>query len=116
MQHGSTIEQALAASRVYLHTGPGPVDWSMPVLYQGSGQAEQRAWYERRADALIARIHEASFGRMLRMVGSVVVLVLLLAGVRRLALGMPQGTVALAAVFPWLMIWCAASLLVPVLA
>src|SRR5205814_7914235 len=37
---GEPIERAIAAGRVAMWSAGGFVDWSLPVVYQGSGQPE----------------------------------------------------------------------------
>lgn len=76
LKQGQSLDKAVAAGRIAIRAIGGIVDWSLPVLYQGSGQPESETWYTRLADALSSQLDKPSTARTLR--GSMVVLALLL--------------------------------------
>lgn len=89
---GQSLEQAVAAGRIAMRAAGGLVDWSMPVLYQGSGFAEPEPWYGRLADSVFERcVYHASAQRTGRGGIATIALVLLAVGmVRWLLLPTPE--------------------------
>jgi hypothetical protein len=76
LAHGAGIGQAVAAGRVAIWAAGGLVDWSLPVIYQGSGQPEPETWHTRLADRLDGALHDPTTKRELR--GGLVTLALAL--------------------------------------
>ena len=48
LTRGERLDQAVAAGRIAMRAAGGVVDWSVPVIYQGSGQ-NRAPWYARLA-------------------------------------------------------------------
>lgn len=80
---GVPIERAIAAGRIAMWSAGGFIDWSLPVVYQGSGQPEPDTWYARLADRVDGAIHEPVIGRTLRGSMIALALVVLTVGVLR---------------------------------
>jgi hypothetical protein len=110
---GAPIEQAIAAGRVAMWAAGGLVDWSLPVIYQGSGQPEPDTWYARLADRLDGAFHDPAIGRTLRGTLVALALGLLTAGVLRWLMQPPQARPALDALRPLLAAWALVGLAGP---
>ena len=54
LAQGRDLDRAVAAGRIAMRSAGGVVDWSLPVVYQGSGPMEQDSWYIRLANRLRA--------------------------------------------------------------
>jgi hypothetical protein len=89
------------------------VDWSLPVIYQGSGQPEPDTWYARLADRLDGAFHDPAIGRTLRGTLIALALGLLTAGVLRWLMPPPQARPALDALRPLLAAWALVGLAGP---
>ncbi|PDV97761.1 tetratricopeptide repeat-containing protein [Candidatus Chloroploca asiatica] len=63
---GKSLDKAIAASRIAMHMVPGAIDWSLPVVYQGSGPVEVTTWYTRLADRVEAWMRELVAVRTMR--------------------------------------------------
>ncbi|HEU5014879.1 MAG TPA: CHAT domain-containing protein [Roseiflexaceae bacterium] len=74
LAEGGSLEAAVAAGRIAMWAAGALVDWSLPVIYQGSGLPETHTWYTRGADRIEAVLHDPTARRSLR--GSVVILAL----------------------------------------
>ena len=83
LAQGRSLEAAIAIGRIAMRTAGALVDWSLPVLYQGSGLPERATWYTRLADGLDATLRAPALRRSLRGGMMALALVLLTAGVLR---------------------------------
>ncbi len=81
--HGESIDRAIAAGRVAMWSAGGLVDWSLPVVYQGSGQPEADTWYARLADRVDGALHDSVIAHTLRGYVIALALVLLITGILR---------------------------------
>lgn len=70
LAQGATLDQALTLGRIAMQAAGTGADWSLPVVYQGSGQAPLTTWYTRIADRLEAALHDPTMRRT--VYGSVV--------------------------------------------
>jgi CHAT domain-containing protein len=102
---GGSVEQAIAAGRIAMWAAGGVVDWSLPVVYQGSGQPEPDIWYGRLADRIDGAFHDPSTSRTLRGGVVALALVLLVASVLRWLLLPPSAAPALDALRRPLAAW-----------
>lgn len=110
---GSSLDRAVAASRAAMRAAQGGVDWSLPVVYQGSRSAEVATWYTRVADRIDAAIREPVATRTFRGALLAWVLILLTGGVSRWLIG-PIGIGAdLAALVRPLGAWIGVGLIGP---
>ncbi len=80
---GESLDIAVAAGRLAMCANGAALDWSLPVLYQGSGPLDVPTWYTRLADRVDAGIRDASTRRMLRGMLVAWVLLLLLVSLSR---------------------------------
>lgn len=112
---GSALDYALAIARNAMMSIPHSLDWSLPVLYQGSGAAEVSTWYTRLADRLESAMHEPVVTRTVRGMVLAWALILLTVGlIRWLLLPIPCAPDLQQLVLP-LAVWIGAGLLVPAL-
>lgn len=86
LRQGKSLDEAIAASRIAMHTVPGAIDWSLPVVYQGSGPLEVTTWYTRLADRVEAWMREPVTVRTMRGMFIAWGLLLLSVGLIRLLL------------------------------
>ncbi len=112
---GCTLHDALARARNAMMSIPQSLDWSMPVLYQGSGAAEVTTWYTRLADRLDAAIHEPIVTRTVRGMVLAWALLLLTVGIIRWLMLPIHGAPDLQQLVRPLAAWICAGLVVPAL-
>ena len=113
LARGRGLDHAVAASRVAMRAVRGIVDWSLPVVYQGSGPVEVATWYTRLADRVDAALREPVAARTFRGTVLAWALMLLAGGVSRWLL-IPAGVGAdLAALIGPLMAWVGVGLVGP---
>jgi CHAT domain len=86
---GGSLDQAIAAGRIAMQVVDGLVDWSLPVVYQGSGRPDPHTWYTRLADHTDAALHDPSTRRSLRGGMVALALTLLVVGTLRWLLFAP---------------------------
>jgi hypothetical protein len=58
LRAGQSLDQAVAVGRIAMRTPENLIDWSLPVVYQGSGQPERVPPFARFADRLFGSIGE----------------------------------------------------------
>lgn len=63
---GGSVEQAVAEGRITIRSADMIVDWSLPVIYHGSGRVEQETWYTRLADWADAGLRDPLVARLFR--------------------------------------------------
>jgi hypothetical protein len=114
LRQGRSLDKAVAAGRIAMRAVGGIVDWSLPVLYQGSGQPEPATWYMRFADRLDAALIEPATLRALRgLLIAWALTLFVLAIVRMLALlPAPPSVTTDRLVLP-LLAWCAVGVVGP---
>lgn len=61
-----SIEDALGRARTAMMTPEGGIDWTLPVVYQGSGRPEPRTWHRRVALSIEAALYDPVVVRTLR--------------------------------------------------
>ncbi|MEI6777799.1 MAG: CHAT domain-containing protein [Chloroflexales bacterium] len=110
---GSSLDRAVAASRTAMRAAQGWVDWSIPVVYQGSGQTEVATWYTQVADRIDAAIREPVATRTFRGALLAWALVLLAGGVSRWLIGPISAGADLAALARPLGAWIGVGLVGP---
>ncbi|MEI7768352.1 MAG: CHAT domain-containing protein [Chloroflexales bacterium] len=113
LARGSSLDRAVAASRAATRATQGGIDWSLPVVYQGSGSVEVATWYTRVADRIDAVIREPAATRTFRGALLAWALVLLAGGVSRWLLGPISAGADLAALARPLGAWIGVGLVGP---
>lgn len=113
LAQGGSLDRAVAASRTAMRVARGVVDWSLPVVYQGSGPVEVATWYTRSADWVEATLLEPTAARAIRGAFLAWVLVLLAGGVARWFLAPASAGADLAALVRPLMAWIGVGLVGP---
>lgn len=83
LAEGGSLERAVAAGRIAMQATNAWIDWSLPVVYQGSGYIDFSTWYTRLADRLHTAIGDQAVRRTVRSAFIVWAIVLLIAGVTR---------------------------------
>jgi hypothetical protein len=66
LARGGSVDVAVATGRIAMRLDGALVDWSLPVIYQGSGLPDLETWYTRLADRLDAALHDPAARRSLR--------------------------------------------------
>lgn len=112
---GGSIEQAVAAGRVQMHSEGGIIDWCLPVLYQGSGLPNQTPWHERLAHRLGLTLLTRPANRTVRALLGLWVLVLLATGIIRLVYGVPGSPPRPEDLFLPLVVWSGLGVVNPML-
>lgn len=110
---GSGLEEAVAAGRMAMRPAGGAVDWSLPVVYQGSAPLEDATWYTRAADRLDAAIRQPASARALRGLLVGWALVLLATGISRWLLAPAGAPADLAALIEPLAAWVGVGMVGP---
>lgn len=105
LARGRGLDHAVAASRAAMRAVRGIVDWSLPVVYQGSGPVEVATWYTRVADRMDAALREPVVARTVRGTALAWALVLLAGCVTRWLLTPTGAGADLAALVLPLMAW-----------
>lgn len=113
LAQGTSLEGAVAAGRIAVWTAGAPIDWSLPVVYQGSGLPHVDTWYTHLADRLDTALHDPAVRRSLR--GGIVVLALVAftAGTLRWLLLPPSAPPALDQLALPLNAWTLLGILLP---
>ncbi len=88
-----SLDRAVAAGRAAMRSVGGAVDWSIPVVYQGSGRAEMATWYNRASDWVETALHQPVLARTVRATFLAWALILFAAGLARWLL-VPSDTLA----------------------
>jgi hypothetical protein len=83
LAEGAPLDYAVAVGRTAMQAAGGTVDWSLPVVYQGSGQAQPSTWYTRLADRADAGIKDPTVQRTFRGIWICWVLLLVVIGIVR---------------------------------
>lgn len=114
LKQGQSLDKAVAAGRIAMRAVGGIVDWSLPVLYQGSGRPEPSTWYTRFADRVDAALNDPSALRAMRGLLIAWALALLITAVMQslLLLPTPPSVTAAILVRP-LLAWIAAGVVGP---
>lgn len=115
LRQGSTLEQAVAAGRIQMGVGGSVVDWSLPVIYQGSGQPEPDTWFTRLADGFNVTILDPVFGRSVRAYLIVAALILLSASIYRWLAGVPGIPPSQESIRMHLVYWDIMGVLIPMI-
>ncbi|RRR70887.1 MAG: CHAT domain-containing protein [Candidatus Viridilinea halotolerans] len=90
LQRGQHLDGAVAAGRLAMHAAGSALDWSLPVVYQGSRPADPVTWYTRLADRAGTALRDPAVQRMLRGMVLLWALILLVGGIS-LWLLVPEG-------------------------
>lgn len=107
------LDRAVAAGRAAMRAVRGTADWSLPVVYQGSGPAETVTWYTRLADRMEAATRQPATARTLRGLFLAWGLVLLTGGIARWLLTPAALSADLAALTAPLAAWLGVGLVGP---
>jgi hypothetical protein len=113
LQEGRSVEQAIAVGRIATWTEGGVVDWSLPVIYQGSGQPEPDVWYARLADRVDSWFYAPSTSRSLRGAVVALALTMLTVGLLRWLLLPPAGRPTVEVLRGPLLLWAGVGLIGP---
>lgn len=107
---GRCLDDAVAAGRIAMVNTDAPLDWSLPVIYQGSGQPEPDVWYTRLADRIEAGLFDPGMSRMVRGMLIMAALTLIVVGLARWSAKPPHDINMLIAL---LMVWSGTGLVGP---
>lgn len=110
---GKGLDAAVAAGRLAMRAAGASLDWSLPVLYQGSEPVETQTWYTRFADRTDAALQDPVVQRTLRGLLLAWVLVLLVASVSNWLLIPGPRYVSLGALVAPLAAWLSIGLVGP---
>lgn len=113
LAEGGSLERAVAVGRIAMQATNAWIDWSLPVVYQGSGYVDVSTWYTRLADRAHAAIGDHVVQRTVRSALIVWAIILLIVGVARwLAIPGTQMLDPTRLRLP-LQIWAYAGLIIP---
>lgn len=112
LQQGASFESAVGIARVAMIQPGGALDWSLPVVYQGSGRPEPDVWHARMAARVEARIFDRAVMRTARAIAGAVAVILLASAVFRWIL-MPGVAAEAGALVGPLAVWSGVGLTVP---
>lgn len=107
------LDRAVAAGRAAVRAVRGAVDWSLPVVYQGSAPGEVATWYSRAADRVEAAIQHPAIAQSLRGLLLAWALVLLAAAITRWLLTPASPRADLAALIAPLAAWIGVGIVGP---
>jgi hypothetical protein len=111
---GAGLDRAVATGRVAMHSTGHLVDWSLPVIYQGSGQPDNPTFYTRLTDRIEGSLLAPSSTRTIRGAMIAVALLLLLhAMVRWLLFPVEPRMINLELLSQVFAVWCAACIVGP---
>ncbi|NJP07804.1 MAG: CHAT domain-containing protein [Chloroflexaceae bacterium] len=113
LRQGKTIEAAVAAGRVNVAVSEAAADWSLPVLYQGSGEPDPDTWFSRLADRWHASIFDPGIRRSIRGWLVFIVIMLFGTGFLRWLAPIPTSQPPSDSVIGFLQCWTIMSLLTP---
>ena len=113
LDEGHGVEHAVAIGRVAMRRVGGMIDWSLPVVYQGSGQIEPSTWYTRAADRIDVMLNDRRALRTLRGILVIWALVLLTVAFLRRILFPPSSSPALDLLAWPLLVWVGLGIIGP---
>ena len=108
-----SLDRAVAAGRAAMRAVGGAVDWSVPVVYQGSGRVEVATWYSRASDWVEAALRQPALARTLRATFLAWALLLFAAGLARWLLVPADPLTDLAQLSEPLAVWVSVGLVGP---
>ncbi|MFP4438900.1 MAG: CHAT domain-containing protein [Chloroflexaceae bacterium] len=115
LNRGGRVEEAVAGGRIRMSTSGGVVDWSLPVIYQGSGLPAQTTWHERLADRFTAALFDPAISGSIRGLGVLLAVLLLATSSIRWLFGIPGTPPAPVPMLPPLVVWTILGVLCPLI-
>ncbi|HEY0601322.1 MAG TPA: CHAT domain-containing protein [Herpetosiphonaceae bacterium] len=113
LAEGGSLERAVAVGRIAMQATSAWIDWSLPVVYQGSGYVDVATWYTRLADRAHAAIGDQAVRRTIRSSFIVWAVLLLLVGVTRWLANRGAQMLEPTALLLPLQIWACAACIIP---
>ncbi|HEY0734028.1 MAG TPA: CHAT domain-containing protein [Herpetosiphonaceae bacterium] len=113
LAEGGSLERAVAVGRIAMQATNAWIDWSLPVVYQGSGYVDVSTWYTRLADRAHAAIGDQAVQRTIRSSLIVWAVLLLIVGVTRWLANRGAQVLEPTVLLLPLQIWACAACIIP---